>query len=49
MNRQKELAVKVMELVNEFTHWNFQMMQEGSIYLVGTTLCSQKGQEMNVC
>ena len=37
MNRQKELAVKVMELVNEFTHWNFQMMQEGSIYLVGTT------------
>ena len=39
----------VMELVNEFTHWNFQMMQEGSIYLVGTTLCSQKGQEMNVC
>lgn len=48
MNRQKELAVKVMELANEFTHWNFQMMQEGSIYLVGTTLYNQKGQEMNV-
>lgn len=48
MNRQKELAVKVMELANEFTHWNFQMMQEGSIYLVGTTLCNQKGLEMNV-
>ena len=49
MNRQKELAVKVMELANEFTHWNFQMMQEGSIYLVGTTLYNQNGREMNVC
>lgn len=48
MGRQKELAVKVMELVNEFTHWNFQMIQEGNIYLVGTTLYNQKGQEMNV-
>mgnify|MGYP006972691524 CR=1 FL=1 len=48
MDRQKELAVKVMELVNEFTHWNFQMIQEGNIYLVGTTLYNQKGQEINV-
>ena len=48
MGRQKELAIKVMELVNEFTHWNFQMIQEGNIYLVGTTLYNQKGQEMNV-
>lgn len=37
-----------MELVNEFTHWNFQMIQEGNIYLVGTTLYNQKGQEINV-
>ena len=48
MNKQKELAVKVMELANAFTGWNFQMEQEDNFYLVGTTLSNQKGQEMTV-
>lgn len=46
MNKQKELAVKVMELANEFTGWNFQMEKEGNAYHVGTTLQNQKGQNM---
>lgn len=45
MNKQKELAVKVMKFANEFTHWNFQMEKEGNIYIVGTTLSNDKGQE----
>lgn len=48
MNKQKELAVKVMELANAFTGWNFQMEQEENLYLVGTTLSNQKGQEMTI-
>ncbi len=48
MSKQKELAVKVMEYANEFTHWNFQMEQEGNIYLVGATLGNQKGQELTI-
>ena len=46
MNKQKEIAVKVMELANEFAGWNFQMEKEGNIYHVGTTLQNQKGQNM---
>ncbi len=48
MSKQKELAMKVMGIANEFTHWNFQMEQEGNIYLVGTTLSNQKGQELTI-
>lgn len=48
MNKQKELAVKVMKFANEFTHWNFQMKKEGDIHLVGTTLSNGKGQEIAI-
>ena len=48
MNRKKELAVKVMEFANEFTHWNFQVEQEGNLYLVGTTLSNENGQEIAI-
>lgn len=48
MNRQEELSINVMELANEFTNWDFKLIQEGEIYLVGTTLSNQTGQEMNV-
>lgn len=49
MNKQKEFAIKVMELANAFTGWNFQMEQEENFYLVGTTLPNQIGQNMAVC
>lgn len=45
MNKQKELAVKVMKFANEFTHWNFQIEKEGDIHIVGTILSNGKGQE----
>lgn len=48
MNREKEIALKVMEFVNEFTHWNFQMEQEGNLYLVETILSNQRGQEIAI-
>lgn len=38
MNKQKELAVKVMEHANAFTGWNFQMEQDGDSYYVITTV-----------
>lgn len=38
MNRQKELAVKVMKLANEVTGWNFSMEQDGDSYYVITTV-----------
>ncbi len=49
MNKQKELAVKVMELANALTQWDFEMKQENNTYLVGTTLQNQKGQNMTIC
>lgn len=48
MSRQRQIAMKVMEYANEFTHWNFQMEQEGNSYLVGTALSNQKGQEITI-
>ena len=48
MNRQKELAAKVMKLANDFTGWNFQMHKDGSIYYVETELHNQKGQNMKI-
>lgn len=38
MNRQKELAVKVMKLANDFTGWNFSMEQDGDSCYVITTV-----------
>lgn len=40
--------MKVMEYANEFTHWNFQMEQEGNSYLVGTVLGDQEGREIAI-
>lgn len=49
MSKQKELAVKVMKLANEFSHWNFQIEQGKSSYFVKTALKNQKGQEITIC
>lgn len=49
MNKQKELAVKVLEHANETTHWDFQMEQVGDSYLIMTAFRNQRGQEMTVC
>lgn len=48
MKKQEKLAVRVMESVNEFTQWNFQLKQEGNIYFVGTELRNQDGQEITI-
>lgn len=48
MSKQKELAIRVMELANALTGWNFQMEQEEDLYLVGTTLSNQKGHEVTI-
>ena len=42
MDKQKELAVKVMELANKITGWNFQMEDDGNFYYVMTTVTDLK-------
>lgn len=49
MSKQKELALKVMKLANEFSHWNFYIEQGKSSYFVKTALKNQKGQEITIC
>ena len=46
MNNQKEIAVKVMKLANDFTNWGFQMKKEDDAYLVWAELYNQKGNKM---
>ena len=48
MKRQKELAVKVMEVANQETGWNFQLDHEEDVYLVGTAFRNQKGHEIAI-
>lgn len=44
----KELAKKVLKYVNDYTHINFELRQEGDTYAVGQNLVNPDGQEILV-
>lgn len=51
MNKRNILAVKVMDLLNEYTAkvgWVFKLEQENDCYVINTSLKHQKGTDMSI-